>query len=124
MHCPVRATSAQPLGFGVVDHWSALSSSCTGQSSVTPDSPVPSNFCASDSVVALLCPVAFAELTVGAVSRCSAGSSDSPVNYSGDCPGVSREWLVRGGAGWRTGQCLVHHFPAHSSLFAPIKLCP
>jgi hypothetical protein len=33
VHCPVRATSAQPLGFGAVDRWSCLSSCCTGLSS-------------------------------------------------------------------------------------------
>jgi hypothetical protein len=32
VHCPVHATSARPLGFGAVDHWSVLSSCCTGQS--------------------------------------------------------------------------------------------
>jgi hypothetical protein len=32
VHCPVRATSARPLGFGVVDRWSHLSFCCTGQS--------------------------------------------------------------------------------------------
>jgi hypothetical protein len=32
VHCPVRAMSARPLGFGVVDRWSALSFFCTGQS--------------------------------------------------------------------------------------------
>jgi hypothetical protein len=30
IHCPVCATSAHPLGFGVVDRWSCLSCSCTG----------------------------------------------------------------------------------------------
>jgi hypothetical protein len=30
VHCLVRATSARPLGFGAVDHWSALSFCCTG----------------------------------------------------------------------------------------------
>jgi hypothetical protein len=44
VHCPVRATSAQPLGFGAFDHWGALSSCCTGQSGATPYSPVPSDF--------------------------------------------------------------------------------
>jgi hypothetical protein len=33
VHCPVRATSARPLGFGAVDRWSALYFCCTGQSS-------------------------------------------------------------------------------------------
>jgi hypothetical protein len=32
VRCSVRATSAQPLGFGEVDHWGALSFCCTGQS--------------------------------------------------------------------------------------------
>jgi hypothetical protein len=50
----VRATSAQPLGFGVVDRWRRLSSSCTGQSGATPDSPVPFDFYASDSIATLL----------------------------------------------------------------------
>jgi Fe-S-cluster-containing dehydrogenase component len=45
VHCPVHATSAQPLGFGAVDNWRCLSSSCTEQSGATPDSPVPFDFC-------------------------------------------------------------------------------
>jgi hypothetical protein len=32
VHCPVRATSARPLGFGAVDRWNPLSFCCTGQS--------------------------------------------------------------------------------------------
>jgi hypothetical protein len=32
VHCPVRATSVQPLGFSAVDRWRRLSSSCTRQS--------------------------------------------------------------------------------------------
>jgi hypothetical protein len=31
IHCPMRATSARPLGFGAVDRWSSLSFCCTGQ---------------------------------------------------------------------------------------------
>jgi hypothetical protein len=53
MHCPVRATSAQPLGFGAVDRWRRLWSCCTEQSGATPDSPVPSDFYALTSVTAL-----------------------------------------------------------------------
>jgi hypothetical protein len=58
VHCPVRATLAQPLGFGAVDRWSRLSSSCTGQSGATPDSPVPYDFCALTSAAALFTTVA------------------------------------------------------------------
>jgi hypothetical protein len=32
VHCPVRAMSVHPLGFGPVDRWSRLSFCCTGQS--------------------------------------------------------------------------------------------
>jgi hypothetical protein len=32
VHCPVRATSMHPLGFGTVDRWRRLSFCCTGQS--------------------------------------------------------------------------------------------
>jgi hypothetical protein len=81
VHCLVCSTSSQPLGFEAVDYWGRLSSSCTGQSGATPDSPVPSDYCASDSVEALLRTVPFAESTVGAGSRCSAGSPDSPVAH-------------------------------------------
>jgi hypothetical protein len=81
VHCPVRATSAQPLGFGAVDLWRRLSSSCTGKSGATLDSPVPSDFYASNSVATLLRTVAFVESTIGARSRCSTGSPDSPVAH-------------------------------------------
>jgi hypothetical protein len=47
MHCPVRATLAQPLGFGAGRPLEPLSSYCTGQSGATPDSPMPSDFCAA-----------------------------------------------------------------------------
>jgi hypothetical protein len=49
VHCPVRATSARPLGFGAVDRWSRLSFCCTGQSGGTPDSQVTSDLCALTS---------------------------------------------------------------------------
>jgi hypothetical protein len=42
---------------------------------------VPSDFCASDSIAALLRTIPFAESTVGAESRCSGGTPDSPVAH-------------------------------------------
>jgi hypothetical protein len=38
-HCSVSGAChvSCPLGFGAVDHWRPLSSSCTGQSGGTPD---------------------------------------------------------------------------------------
>jgi hypothetical protein len=124
VHCPVRATSAQPLGFGAVDRWRRLSSSCTGQSGATSDSPVPSDFCALTSVAALLGIVAFVESRWRAGSRCSAGSPDSLVNYSGAPLVETREWLVWRVPSWCTGQCPVHHFPAHSKSCSIFNCVP
>jgi hypothetical protein len=52
----------------------------------------------------------FTQSTVGAVYRCSVGSPDSPVNYSGASPRESQEWLVRGVLGLGTGHCPVRHW--------------
>jgi hypothetical protein len=81
MHYPVRATSAQPLGFGAVDRWGAFLSSCTGQSGATPDSPVPSDCCALTSAFALFTAEHLCSRPLEPVSRCSAGSPDSPVAH-------------------------------------------
>jgi hypothetical protein len=43
VHCPVRATSVRPLGFGAVDRWNPLSFAAS-------DSPVTSDFVALTSV--------------------------------------------------------------------------
>jgi hypothetical protein len=116
VHCPVRATSAHPLEFGAVDRWWRLSSSCTGQ---------------FGALWLLTCtvhrgrrPLARKESLLRWLTDQSGGTPDSPVNYSGAHPGVSREWLVH------LLYSLVHRtlsgapFSAHSSPFAPIKLCP
>jgi hypothetical protein len=58
MHCPVCATSAQPLGLGAVDRWSRGLSCCTRQSGATPDSLVPSDFCALTPAAVLFSTVA------------------------------------------------------------------
>jgi hypothetical protein len=79
LHCPVRATSAQPLRFRAGRLLEPLSSCCTRQSGAALDSPMPSDFAALTSAAVLLLTVAFAEPTVGLGSRCSAGSPDSPM---------------------------------------------
>jgi hypothetical protein len=108
VHCPVRATSAQSLGFGAIDHWSRLSSCCTGQSGAL-------WLCCSDFCAALFITVHFCAVDRSRTgSRCSVGSPDSPVNYSGARLAETQEWLVWRAPDWRTGQCPVHHFRAHS----------
>jgi hypothetical protein len=47
-------------------------------------------------------------------SRCSGGSPDSPMNYSGACPKETWEWLVRWLPAWCTGPCPVRHLAVHS----------
>jgi hypothetical protein len=116
VHCPVHATSAHPLGFWAVDRWSCLSSCCTGQHGATPDSPVPSDFCALTSAVTLQRTVALCrvdrwrrELLLRWLTGQSGGTPDSPVNYSGGCPGILEcGWfgVVRA---WCTRHCLVAH---------------
>jgi hypothetical protein len=102
VHCPVRATSARPLGFGIVDRWSPLSFCCTGQSGdlwilLSDLCRGTVHLCSSE------------QLTVGAQTAIaplahgqSGGTPDGPKNYSGVLPEETREWLVR----WLPG--LVH----------------
>ena len=83
VHCPVRATSAHPLGFGAVDRWSALSFRCTGQSGATPDSPVTSDFYATLFTTVHLSsrPLARREPLLRWLTGQSGGTSDSPVAH-------------------------------------------
>jgi hypothetical protein len=104
VHCPVRATSVQPLGFGAGRPLEPLSSCCTGQSGATPNNPVLSDFC--DLTSARQCSLLFTlhSRPLAQASRCSAGAPDSPVNYSGarlHFPGSGWFQLVRS---WCTGQ--------------------
>jgi hypothetical protein len=131
VHCPMHATSAQLLGFGAVDRWDALSSCCTGQSSATPDSPVTSDFTALTS--ARHCsslytlhsrPLACRESLLRWLTGQSGGTPDNSMNYSGARLIETRVWLVRRAPGWPTGQCPVHHFPAHSKSCSIFNCVP
>jgi hypothetical protein len=77
--CPMRRHVTQPLGFGAGSTVGDLSSCGTGQSGAPLTSC--SNFC-RDTVY-------FVESTVGADSRCFAGTPDNLVNYSRGRPGIS-----------------------------------
>jgi hypothetical protein len=65
--------------------------------------------CASDFYRALLHTVAFAESTVARVSRCSAGTPDSPVNYSGVRLLKTESGSFSPVRIWCTGHCPVAH---------------
>jgi hypothetical protein len=125
VHCPVRATSARPLGLGAVDRWSALSSCCTGQSGATLDSPVTSDFCAPTSAEALFITILLTKRLLARrepllrwLTGQSGGTSDSTVNFSGACPVETREWIVRRASG------LVHRTVsgAHRTLSGAPKI--
>jgi hypothetical protein len=103
VHCPVRATSARPVGVGAVDHWSHLFFFAA------PDSPVTFDFCALTFVATLFItvhlssrPLARRESVLRWPTGQFGGTTDSPVNYSGARLEETREWLVR----WLPG--LVH----------------
>jgi hypothetical protein len=100
VHCPVRATSAQPLGLWSVDCWRHLSSSCTKQSGAL-------WLLHSDFWLALFI---VAGDRCRAESRCSVGSPDSPVNYSGACLHFLESGWFEVVRPLCTGQCPVHHF--------------
>jgi hypothetical protein len=76
VQCPVHRHVTQPLGFGAKSTIGALSSCGTGQSGATPDSPMPSDFAALSSFVALF---TCQSRPLARVSRYSAGAPDSPV---------------------------------------------
>jgi hypothetical protein len=123
VHCPVCRHVTQSLGFGSSRSLASLSSCGTGQVMFTVR-------CTSDSAAltlhALFLCQRLLQSTVTRVNRCSAGTPDSPVNYSG-------VRLVKPESGWFnpvrtwcTGHCLVAHRtvrcarPLHTwFLFAP-----
>jgi hypothetical protein len=87
-HCSVSGAChvSCPLGFGAVDHWGPLSSSCTGQSGGTLDMSGASWHQCSDFWPST---VRFCSRPLCAGDLCSVGSPDtvrctlvSPVNYS------------------------------------------
>jgi hypothetical protein len=99
VQCPVRRHVTQPLGFGTKSTVGALSSCGTGQSGA------PLTSCSDFCVALLTCQ----SRPLRANSRCSAGSPDSPVNYSGArlrFPESGWLTLVRS---WCTGHYLVAH---------------
>jgi hypothetical protein len=113
VHCPVRAMLAQPLGFGASRPLEPLSSCCTGQSGAL--WLLHSNFWLALFIMA--------GDRWRAGSRCSAGSPDGPVNYSGARFGIPKsDWfeVVRP---WCTEQSGAPFFST-LKFFAPIKLCP
>jgi hypothetical protein len=78
VQCSVRRHVTQPLGFGAKSTIGALSSCSTGQSDATPDSPVPSDFCALTSAVHCAALFPLSESTVArwiAVARRLTGQS-------------------------------------------------
>jgi hypothetical protein len=109
VRCPVRRHANQLLGFRAGRPLETLSSCGTGQSGATTDSPVPFDFAALTLSRTVHRGRRFCSRPLALDSHCSAGSSDSPVNYSGARPGIPEsDWfgVVRA---WHTGHCPVAH---------------
>jgi hypothetical protein len=107
VHCPVRATSAQPLGFGAGRPLEPLSSCCTGQSGAL--------WLLTCTIHGGRWPLARRESLLRWLTGQSGGTPDSPVNYSGACLGILESGcfgVVRSGA----PDSPVRHFSAHSSF--------
>jgi hypothetical protein len=107
VHCPVHATSAQPLGFGAVDVGGV-------RRLAAPDSLVTSDFCAALFNTIAICrrPLAFRESLLRWLTEQFGGTLDSSVNYIRGCPGIlesgAEQCLVH------TGHCPVRQKSAHS----------
>jgi hypothetical protein len=87
-----------------------------GQSGGAPDSHyslsgAPSGACSDSARAVAHCSVSLflCRRPLARSSRCSAGTPDSPVNYSGAASPNSRRWQVRSGTPWCTGHCPVVH---------------
>jgi hypothetical protein len=129
--CPVRRHVTLPLGFWAGRPLELLSSSCTRQSSATPDSPMPLWLYYSD-ICATLCytvhpvsqPLACREPLLRWLTGQSGGTLHSPVNYSGARPGILESGWFGVVRPWCTKHCPVRQIPAHSKSFALFELCP
>jgi hypothetical protein len=126
-HCPVCRHVSRPLGLGAGRLLEALSSCGTRQSGAAPDmycllsgAPLTLRSDSARTVRALFLWSALLQSTVAPKSRCSAGASDSPVNYSGVRllkPEGGEFGVVRS---WCTGHSPVRQTRAHS---VPLLLC-
>jgi hypothetical protein len=88
----------------------------------------PSNFAALTSARYCAAPFLLSESTVGVDSRCSGGTPDSPVNYSGARPGIPESgWFGVYDPGapdtvrWHTGQSSAPFFSTHK-FFASFQI--
>jgi hypothetical protein len=107
IHCPMRAMSADYRGLErlTVEVLCPLAA---------PDSPVRSDFAVLTSTLFTVPPSA--QSAVGEVDRCSVGSSDSPVNFSGVALRKPESNQFTRCLGLSTGQCTVRHW-LHLYLF-------
>jgi hypothetical protein len=119
VHCPVRATSPRPLGFGVVDRYSCLSYSCTRQSSGTPDMSGAFWLRSLTSDFTML----FYSRPLAPGYYCSVGRPDMSGAHRTVRWIIAERALKKPESGefvwclaWCTGHCLVRHLLAHSQV--------
>jgi hypothetical protein len=115
-HCPVRQLRHTTIRVLMVLTVGALTSWCTGQSGAALDRYCSLSSAPSDAALTLRelsahcsCCRRPLELTVALASRCSAGTPDSPVNYSGARPQTPEGEEVGVARPWCTGHSPVAH---------------
>jgi hypothetical protein len=112
-HCPVRRHVTQPLGLGAGRPLEALSSCGTGRAGATPDwhcslSGAPLTL-RSDYAAHCSSRQVLLQSTVARSSRCSAGTPDSPVIFSGVRLLKPESGLMDFVRSWCTEHCPVAH---------------
>jgi hypothetical protein len=109
---PVRRHVTQPLGFRAKSTVGALSSCSTGQSGA------PLTCCSDFCAALLICQ----SRPLRAGSRCSAGSLDSPVNYSGAHLRFPESGWLTPVRSWCTGHCPVEHRTVRCTILQHTQL--
>jgi hypothetical protein len=130
-HCPVRQPRHPTVRVLTVSTVGALTAWGTGQSGAAPDmycslSGAPSGAALTLRELSTHCAVDSRPLesTVALVSRCSAGTPDSPVNYSGARTQKPEGEEFEVDPPWCTGHCSVRHTSVLFGFFCSFLLNP
>jgi hypothetical protein len=132
-HCPVRLPRHPTVRVLTVSTVGALTAWATGQSGVAPDSHCSLSGAPSGASLTLREPSAYCsrcrrllESTVALESRCSAGTPDSPVNYSGARSQKPEGEEFKVDPPWCPGHCPVAHWTVRCARpgFTSVSFAP
>jgi hypothetical protein len=122
-YCPVCQARHPTVTVLTVANVGALTAWATGQSGVAPDSHY-SLSGASSGAALTVCALFTLQATVALGSRCSAGTPDSPVNYSGAWPQKPEDEEFEVDPPWCTEHCPVRETRVHFGFFCSFLLNP